>query len=119
MASSDSVKRLIDAEAQASSIIEKAKKDRVARLKEAKFEAEQEIANFRTSQQEEFERYTNSKGQHEDEVADLEKKTATELEEINANLSANKDQVLKMLIDRVLKVNLEVPDVMKTKALPK
>ena len=107
--SAETIQTLLDAEKEAALVVEKARKERDARLKRAVAEAEAEIAAYRAMKEKEYqaekERYEGSSGTSKDQIAaDADEKIA----KMKAEASKNRDQVAQMLRDLVTTVDQTV-----------
>mmetsp|Transcript_27899 Transcript_27899/g.32249 ORF Transcript_27899/g.32249 Transcript_27899/m.32249 type:complete len:124 (+) Transcript_27899:35-406(+) len=113
MTENKSVQLLLQAENKANEIIEKAHQDRIAKLKEARLAAETEIALFKKEQEEKFQQTIKEKYSSHEDDSDLGAVTKQEIDEIYKAYDKRKEEVANLLIDRIMNVELEIPNVIK------
>eukprot|EP00331_Platyophrya_macrostoma_P020084 CAMPEP_0176475068 /NCGR_PEP_ID=MMETSP0127-20121128/43395_1 /TAXON_ID=938130 /ORGANISM="Platyophrya macrostoma, Strain WH" /LENGTH=123 /DNA_ID=CAMNT_0017870611 /DNA_START=35 /DNA_END=406 /DNA_ORIENTATION=- len=113
MTENKSVQLLLQAENKANEIIEKAHQDRIAKLKEARLAAETEIALFKKEQEEKFQQTIKEKYSSNEDDSDLGAVTKQEIDEIYKAYDKRKEEVANLLIDRIMNVELEIPNVIK------
>ncbi|CAK4084984.1 unnamed protein product [Aphanomyces euteiches] len=111
MAANQSIKELMAAETKASKIISEARQERGERLKQAKAEAEAEIAAYRRQQDQIFQ--MNSTDLLGDDSSVMDKETDLEIQKMRADFDKNKDSALMFMYDHVTRVVLKVPDARK------
>ena len=107
------VDELLKAEEEANTIIKNAQTERDKRLKEAKISAEQEINLFKKEEEDKYQKIINERYGKSTEEDDLEKKTKVEIDRIFKDYEANKSSVIDMLLERIINVELEIPEVVK------
>ena len=79
--------------------------EKVQRLKQAKAEAEAEIAAYKASRDAQFKIFSDERmGDSAGHSSDLAKSTKAELDQINSDVQKNKDKVIKMLLSSVTTV---------------
>eukprot|EP00828_Plagiopyla_frontata_P043743 TRINITY_DN694_c0_g1_i1.p2 TRINITY_DN694_c0_g1~~TRINITY_DN694_c0_g1_i1.p2 ORF type:complete len:143 (-),score=27.06 TRINITY_DN694_c0_g1_i1:116-544(-) len=91
---------------------EQAKKDKS--IKEARLTGEQEIELYKQEQEAILEQKLVSI-QTDNYADELNRQTQKEMGEINRCYQRNKNPVINLLIDRIMTVNLEIPQVLKGK----
>ena len=107
--------------------------DRVQRLKDARAEADKEIASYKKLKEDEFKAFENSvsplvtfsgrttlmslqrQGTTQSSQAAVDKETEAKLQTITQSYEKNKDQVVKKLLDRVVLVKPELHRNLKKK----
>ena len=108
-----SVRSLLEAERESQEIIQAAISQKSKRVGEANTDAQQEL----NRQLKEFnERFTVEESQRKREneaIIRAQDTVEKELEEIRESYVQNKRQVVKMLMDQILIVNIEVPKVVQ------
>ncbi|KAJ9052330.1 hypothetical protein DSO57_1028237 [Entomophthora muscae] len=103
---SQGIKTLLEAEKEASKIVEKARQYRVQRLKDARSEAAKEIESLKQKKQTEFQSFEKKhSGSTEEVVKTIETDTKVKVKEVKQQFSKNKDVVAKKLIETVLNVS--------------
>lgn len=107
------VDELLKAEEDANNIIREAQRDREKRLKEAKHAAEQEISLYKKEKEDKYQEEIKAKFGTTKEDEELEKRTAEEIKVIKSEYEANKKGVIQMLIDRIVEVDIKIPQVLK------
>ncbi|OQS04858.1 hypothetical protein THRCLA_20778 [Thraustotheca clavata] len=111
MAANQSIKELMAAETKASKIISEARQERGERLKQAKVEAEAEIAAYRLQQDQVFQ--MNSTDLLGDDSSIMDKETEDDIQKMRNDYHANKEAVLELMTNYVQKVVLKVPEARK------
>eukprot|EP01015_Nassula_variabilis_P032591 TRINITY_DN7658_c0_g1_i14.p2 TRINITY_DN7658_c0_g1~~TRINITY_DN7658_c0_g1_i14.p2 ORF type:complete len:130 (+),score=57.78 TRINITY_DN7658_c0_g1_i14:121-510(+) len=109
------VERLLKAEMEAKQIIQKAEEARQNKLKEARAAAMAEIESLRREEEKKFEMEVKRRFGSNQEEEDLGRKTKEEIEQIYRDYEQNKEQVISMLIERVMNVQLTFPKVLTGK----
>ena len=106
-----SVKNLFEVEKESRDIIEQANSERTKRLKEAKVYAEQEIFKFRNEMEQDFQKESEKKKEENKSLEALDKQTEEDIKVIKADFDSNKARTMDMLLDLVMNVELDVPQV--------
>jgi len=102
------IRRLLQAEQKAQELVQKARRDKVAKLKQAKEEAEKEIEAYRAKREAEFAEYAGQfSTSGEDYNKNLEQKTDTEIKELQEAAVSGKEAVIALMLDAVKKVDLD------------
>ncbi|CAN6250023.1 unnamed protein product [Urochloa humidicola] len=96
------IQQLLAAEQEAQQIVNAA---RAARLRQAKEEAEREIAEYRSQMEAEFQRkVAESSGDSGANVKRLEQETAAKIEQLNQQAASISPEVIQMLLRHVTTV---------------
>eukprot|EP01087_Luapelamoeba_hula_P015405 TRINITY_DN459_c0_g1_i1.p1 TRINITY_DN459_c0_g1~~TRINITY_DN459_c0_g1_i1.p1 ORF type:complete len:117 (-),score=38.74 TRINITY_DN459_c0_g1_i1:42-392(-) len=102
------IKKLLQAEQKAQELIAKARRDKGAKLKQAKDEAEKEIDAYRARREAEYAEYEGKFGSTSvDYAKQLEVKTEQEIREMQQGVKQGRDPVIQMLLECVANVNLD------------
>mmetsp|Transcript_32761 Transcript_32761/g.29636 ORF Transcript_32761/g.29636 Transcript_32761/m.29636 type:complete len:121 (+) Transcript_32761:64-426(+) len=113
MSSDSNVRQLLDAERDANKIIQAAHEERQVQIKKARNEAEEEVKAYRKQEEERFQAEIKKRFGDDTEENDLKKKTEEEIKVIHQAYDQRKGQVIDLLIERVMNVQLEIPQVVK------
>lgn len=106
-AGQDGIQRLLAAEQEAQAIVAKARKAKADRLKQAKHEAESEIAAFKAEREAEFKRKVSDHGSSsQDNVARLTEESGRAVEHIKDSVQMKRKEVLNLLMHHVTTVKL-------------
>ncbi|OAX43925.1 V-type ATPase [Rhizopogon vinicolor AM-OR11-026] len=106
---SQGIQTLLEAEKEAAKIVQQARQYRLQRLKDARTEASREIEEYRQAKDVEFKSFEASHaGVTSNAQAAVDKETESKLQAITDAYEANKDAVVKKLLDRVLLVKPEL-----------
>ena len=100
------LKRLLEAEQRANKIIQEAEEKRSQTISQARVAAEKDLADLRDQKEAEY------KAHHIDtttEKKELEDRTRREIEKIYRDYEDNKEKVIELLIERIMKVDIQVP----------
>lgn len=111
--SQELISKLLEAEDQAEKVIKRARDMRSQKLKDVKQAAEEELAPFRMKEEQKFaeeQRAMQAKGNI---AADLEKSTQNELNQVKTDYEKNKKNAIKFILDKVLDIDLSIPENMK------
>ncbi|KNA03615.1 hypothetical protein SOVF_207450 [Spinacia oleracea] len=99
------IQLLLAAEQEAQHIVNTAKNAKMARLRQAKEEAERDIAEFRAQMEAEYQRkLAESSGDSGANVKRLEKETDAKIEQLKAQSSSISPEVVQMLLKFVTTV---------------
>ncbi len=99
------IQLLLAAEQEAQHIVNAARNAKMARLKQAKDEAEKEIAEFRAQIEADFQRkLAETSGDSGANVKRLEKETEAKIQQLKAEAERISDDVVKMLLIQVTTV---------------
>jgi V-type H+-transporting ATPase subunit G len=110
-----SIAELRKAEEAASVEVEKARKERLARMKLAKNEADKEIAAFRAEQDARLKQLQESQDKADGslDVVTLHRQADAEMQVMAKDVAANADKVADMLIEVVTRVDMRIPEARK------
>jgi len=101
------IQKLLEAESQASEVVAQAKKDKVMRLKQAKEEAENEIAAYRALREEQFQKYKNERmGDSGEYTKKIQLETDNAMRNIQISMDANKEKIITSLLQSVTTVSI-------------
>lgn len=104
----ETVKQLLDAEEEAKRMIEAARAERDARLKQAAAEAEEQIAKFAADKDAEYEaeknKYIDSSTTESDQI---KQEMSRESDTVRLSALTNKSRVVDMLFNYVTNVNVD------------
>uniref|UniRef100_A0A7S0Q7T4 V-type proton ATPase subunit G n=1 Tax=Coccolithus braarudii TaxID=221442 RepID=A0A7S0Q7T4_9EUKA len=99
------IQKLLQAEHEAADVVAVAKTEKVDTMKKAKKEAEQEIARYKATREDQFVIFSKERsgdsGSHKTATDAL---TVKELATINKQVAANKDTMVQMLLQSVTTV---------------
>ncbi|CAH8340520.1 unnamed protein product [Eruca vesicaria subsp. sativa] len=100
------IQQLLAAEQEAQHIVNAARTAKMARLKQAKEEAEREIAEFKTKTEQDFQRkLEETSGDSGANVKRLEQETDAKIEQLRNEASRISNDVVQMLLKHVTTVN--------------
>ena len=103
---------LTQAEKEATEIIRSAQEARDKRLKEAKFDAEQELGNYRKQLETEYNEAAEKDAHGIDpELQELQEEYRRKANEVKGKYNQNKNEAIETLVNCVFQVNIEVPKV--------
>ncbi|EFN56352.1 hypothetical protein CHLNCDRAFT_57605 [Chlorella variabilis] len=106
-AGQDGIQRLLAAEQEAQAIVAKARKAKTERLKQAKTEAEREIAAFKAEREAEFKRkVAEDSSSSQGNVAKLTEESSKAVTSIQSSIASKKKEVLDLLMHHVTTVKL-------------
>jgi len=105
--SQELIQQLLQAEKQGEELISTAKKNRLAKLRQAKEKAEEDLKTFREEQEAKFQRETGTKAAA-DPTAELKDSTKAEIDLVAQDYSANKAKTIEYIVSKVLEVPLEL-----------
>jgi len=106
---SQGIQTLLEAEKEAAKIVQQARQYRAQRLKDARTEATKEIEEYKRAKEEEFKAFQASHaGTTSTAQSAVDKETEINLQNITESYGANKDKVVKKLLDRVVLVQPEL-----------
>ncbi|CAO3598083.1 unnamed protein product [Absidia cylindrospora] len=106
-AQSQGINTLLEAEREASKIVQKAKQHRIQRLKDARTEAAKDIEQLKAEKNAEFQQFTaQHSGQSDQSLIQVDKDTDTKVAEIQAAATENKEKAIELLLQAI--TNVEV-----------
>mmetsp|Transcript_2125 Transcript_2125/g.4941 ORF Transcript_2125/g.4941 Transcript_2125/m.4941 type:complete len:123 (+) Transcript_2125:125-493(+) len=115
--SQELINKLLQAEDEAEKIIKNARDSRSSKLKDVKAAAEEELAPFRMKEETKFMEDQRAMAMQTAQSAELEKATAAELASVKGQYEGNKKQAIKFILDKVLDIDLSVPENIKNALL--
>jgi len=102
------IKQLMDAEAEAQEIVNKARKEKVQLLKQAQDEAAKEIAAYRAQRQQQFEKFSAEQLSGTDiYTRELAKQTEETIKKLQYEYESKSKDVIQMLLHSVTDVHTE------------
>ncbi|WFD20656.1 triacylglycerol lipase [Malassezia caprae] len=103
---SQGIQTLLEAEKEASKIVEQARSYRSQKLKEAQSEAEKEIADIKAQKQKELEEFQKKyEGTQSSSQDKIDRDTKDRLQEIEQAFEKKRTELVKKLIERVGQVD--------------
>ncbi|KAJ3083192.1 H(+)-transporting V1 sector ATPase subunit G, partial [Quaeritorhiza haematococci] len=108
-ASSQGIQTLLEAEKEASKIVQKARQYRVQRLKDARTEAAKEIEELKAQKMKEFQAFEQQySGSNDAAFTKISAETEERLAAVNAAYRENKDMVIEKMLVSIAKVKPEI-----------
>ena len=107
------IRHLLQAEEEAESKVDAANKGKQELLKQAESAALQEAELFKTKQEREYQEQIKKIFSNNNEDEDLNEQTKIDIQNINNDYEKRKGEVMNMLIQRMLDVDLTLPNVIK------
>merc|ERR1712063_228793 len=105
--SQELIQQLLQAEKQGEELIAKAKTNRLAKLRQAKEKAEEDLKAFKDEQEAKFQEETGSKAAA-DPAAELKDSTKKEIDTVMKDYEANKAKTIQYVVSKVLDVKIEL-----------
>merc|ERR1711948_130672 len=105
--SQELIQQLLQAEKQGEELIAKAKTNRLAKLRQAKEKAEEDLKAFREEQEAKFQKEAGSKAAA-DPAAELKDSTKKEIDAVMKDYEANKAKTIQYVVSKVLDVKIEL-----------
>merc|ERR1712039_1073757 len=105
--SQELIQRLLQAEKQGEELIAKAKTNRLAKLRQAKEKAEEDLKAFKDEQEAKFQKETAGKA-GADPTAELKDSTKKEIDMVMKDYEANKAKTIQYVVSKVLDVKIEL-----------
>jgi len=103
------IKQLLEAEGKAQEIVNKARKDKAALLKQARDDAEREIKEYYAQRQQQFDDYQKSHlagtGSY---AAQLAQQTDVQIKKTGEDIEIHREKVLSVLLGFVAEVHTDV-----------
>merc|ERR1712054_655944 len=106
------IETLLKAEKQAEELIATAKKNRLAKLREAKSAADEELKEFRAKEEAAFQNSVGAKA-NQDPAADLKATTEKELAMVQQDYNNNKAKTIQYVVSKVLDVPIALTSTQK------
>mmetsp|Transcript_85072 Transcript_85072/g.275464 ORF Transcript_85072/g.275464 Transcript_85072/m.275464 type:complete len:127 (+) Transcript_85072:64-444(+) len=110
--SQELIQQLLQAEKQGEELIATAKKNRLAKLRQAKEKAEEDLKAFREEQESKFQRDTGSKAAA-DPAAELQDSTKAEIDLVKQDYASNKGKTIEYITSKVLDVSITLTETQK------
>mmetsp|Transcript_58730 Transcript_58730/g.191557 ORF Transcript_58730/g.191557 Transcript_58730/m.191557 type:complete len:123 (-) Transcript_58730:271-639(-) len=110
--SQELIQQLLQAEKEAEALIATAKKNRLAKLKQAKDKAEDDLKAFREEQEQKFQKEMGTKAAA-DPSAELKGATEEEIRLVKQDYETNKKRTVEYVVSKVLDVTTELTDTQK------
>merc|ERR1711933_313284 len=101
------IQQLLQAEKQGEELIAKAKTNRLAKLRQAKEKAEEDLKAFKDEQEAKFQKETGSKA-GADPSAELKDSTKAEIDGVMKDYETNKAKTIQYVVSKVLDVQIEL-----------
>ncbi|GBG28214.1 V-type proton ATPase subunit G [Hondaea fermentalgiana] len=101
--------KLKKAEDEATKQVEAARKQRAATLKQARADADAEIKAYRDSQMKSLADLEKNQSDDNTVISELSSKADQDISTLKSDVQKNSDAIVKMMIDVVTDVNLDVP----------
>lgn len=106
-AGQDGIQRLLQAEQEAQAIVSRARKSKSERLKQAKDEADKEIAAYKAQRERDFQsKIATDSSSSQENVTRLGEESSKAVSAVQASIQERKQEVLKLLLDHVTTVKL-------------
>eukprot|EP00933_Yihiella_yeosuensis_P038593 TRINITY_DN32513_c0_g1_i3.p1 TRINITY_DN32513_c0_g1~~TRINITY_DN32513_c0_g1_i3.p1 ORF type:complete len:126 (-),score=45.68 TRINITY_DN32513_c0_g1_i3:76-453(-) len=102
--SQELIQQLLQAEKQAEDIVGNAKKNRLAKLRQAKEKAEEELKEYRQTEEVKFNQEMGAKAAVDPEVA-LKETTQNEIAQVEKDYATNKAKTIQYVVSKVLEVS--------------
>ncbi|XP_035684506.1 V-type proton ATPase subunit G-like [Branchiostoma floridae] len=103
------IQQLLAAEKRAAEKVAEARKRKNRRLKQAKEEAQAEIETYRQERERQFlEHQEKHMGSRTDIVRRMDEQTLQKMDELNQNVSQNKDEVMARILELVYDIRPEL-----------
>lgn len=114
--SQELIQKLLKAEEDAEKIIQNAREQRARKLRDVRQAAEEELEPFRQKEEEKFlaEQAASAGGNNSGE---LDSVTQQELAMVRQDFEGNKKQAIKYILDKVLDIDLTMPENLKQQVL--
>lgn len=107
-AGQDGIQRLLAAEHEAQAIVQRARQAKAARLKQAKDEADAEVASYKAEREAEFKRKVAAdSSSSQDNVVRLGEESSRAVAAIQASIAQKKGDVLDLLLGHITAVKFQ------------
>merc|ERR1712066_1050501 len=110
--SQELIQQLLQAEKQGEELIATSKKNRLAKLRQAKEKAEEDLKAFREEQEAKFQKETGSKAAA-DPTAELQGSTKVEIDNVMKDYETNKAKTIQYIVGKVLDVPIGLNETQK------
>merc|ERR1711870_232091 len=101
--SQELIQQLLRAEQRGEELIAKAKANRLAKLRQAKEKAEEDLKAFREEQEAKFQKETGAKSKA-DPASELQEATKSEIDAVMKDYETNKAKTIQYVVSKVLDV---------------
>lgn len=108
--SQELISKLLAAEDQAEKIIADARAQRTQKLKDVRTAAEAELEPFKMKEEQKFRQEQLEMSNTTGNNAALEQQTQRELAQVKSDFEGNKKQAAKFILDKVLDIDLSIPE---------
>ncbi|GAB5587268.1 hypothetical protein Unana1_02168 [Umbelopsis nana] len=102
--SSQGINTLLEAEREASKIVEKAKQYRVQRLKDARTEASKEIEDIKAQKNTEYQLFVSEHAGESGDAGKVHEETEQKLQQIAEEYKQNKQKVIEKMMESLITV---------------
>ena len=103
----------LEQEKYSAELIEKANNEQEGLLKLAKELATKELESYNEERRKEYDNKVTELNVNEKLIDEINNKSKAEIDDINNNFGARKDQVVDFLFENVINVKYEIPEVVK------
>ena len=103
----------LEQEKYSAELIEKANSEQEGLLKLAKELATKELESYNEERRKEYDNKVTELNVNEKLIDEINNKSKAEIDDINNNFGARKDQVVDFLFENVINVKYEIPEVVK------
>ena len=103
----------LEQEKYSAELIEKANSEQEGLLKLAKEMATKELESYTDERRREYDNKVTELNVNEKLIDEINNKSKAEIDDINNNFGARKDQVVDFLFENVINVKYEIPEVVK------
>ena len=103
----------LEQEKYSAELIEKANNEQEGLLKLAKEMATKELESYTDERRREYDNKVTELNVNEKLIDEINNKSKAEIDDINNNFGARKDQVVDFLFENVINVKYEIPEVVK------
>ena len=103
----------LEQEKYSAELIEKANSEQEGLLKLAKELATKELESYNEERRKEYDNKVTELNVNEKLIDEINNKSKAEIDDINNNFGARKDQIVDFLFENVINVKYEIPEVVK------
>lgn len=115
--SQELIQKLLQAEEQAERVVQAAREERARKLRDVKDAAEKELAPFKAKEEEKFNQEQAQAAGGAKVVGDLAARTEQEMQLVKQDYDNNKKTAIKYILDKVLDIDLSIPENIKNQLL--
>jgi len=112
--SQDLIQKLLKAEDDAEKIISAAREQRSRKLRDVRNAAEAELVPFKNKEEEKLKAELSASTKAGMSTGDLERQTQIDLQGVKQDYEGNKKQAVAYILDKVLTIDLSIPENIKT-----